>query len=456
GYKLTEGGQESEGQLIECGQMYHPVDFAGFDVVSVLSLDLAGGLDVGAGTGVLAAGQTVYASADRFYVATNNWIAPTVAGDTAIEPAPADFTTQIHAFDNTGDTASYVASGEVDGMLLNQFSMDESDGYLRVITTEGSPWGAQESSETFLTVLDEVDRDLVTVGRVGGLGKGESLYSARLMDDIGFAVTFRQIDPFYVLDLSDPKAPKVAGELKLPGFSTYLHPIGEDLVLGVGKDATEEGAVTGFKVSLFSVADPTKPVELDSWVTDNADSAAEYDHRAFQYLPDRNLVVLPLRSWSGEFNGAVLLEVGETSLTEVGRITHVRPDEGPKTDCTQLTEDDLTSETSELYWMVREAAAVVQVCEPGDDPGYGGFYCDPVPLAEVKNWGLSTDELEGLEDRFALESTVELCWPGDDNWRLQIQRSIIIGDELWTMSWDRLQANDLGTFEATGAVDLQG
>ena len=111
--------------------------------------------------------------------------------------------------------------------------MDEHDGYLRIVTTTGSPWSEQNQSESQLIVMEEQGKSLVQVGQVGGLGKGESLYSVRLLDDVGFAVTFRQIDPFYVIDLSDPVNPEVVGELKIPGFSTYLHPVDENIVLGI-------------------------------------------------------------------------------------------------------------------------------------------------------------------------------------------------------------------------------
>ena len=114
------------------------------------------------------------------------------------------------------------------GTLLNQFSLDEHEGYLRVVTTEGSPWDRRNLSESQLVVLEESDDILRRVGRVGGLGKGESVFSSRLMGDRGFIVTFRQVDPLYVVDLSDPAEPRVTGELKIPGFSSYLHPVGDD------------------------------------------------------------------------------------------------------------------------------------------------------------------------------------------------------------------------------------
>lgn len=388
-------------------------------------------------------------------MATTKWIEPDVTDDTDIARWSENYTTQIHSFDNTGAEAEYLASGDVKGSLLNQFSLDESDGFLRVVTTNGSPWDEDNASETFLSVLEERGDRLEQVGQVGGLGKGESLYSARLLDDVGFAVTFRQIDPFYVLDLSDPKAPTVSGELKLPGFSTYLHPIGEDRVLGVGRDATEEGQVTGFKVSLFSVSDPANPVELASWTAGNAESPAEYDHRAFQYLPEQGIAVVPLRSWNGgDLNGAVLLRIGDSEITEVGQVTHVRPGGEPTTTCTELTGEDFPSESSELHYMASEGYGRVQVCGPGDEAGYGSFYCDPIPLEKLEDWGVPTEEADALRQRFDSESTVEMCWPSDDGWREQIQRSLLVGDTLWTMSIGHLQGNRLDGLDLVGSVEI--
>ncbi len=206
-----------------------------------------------------------------------------------------DYETDLHAFAIApGERTEYVASGTVRGSLLNQFSLDEYEGYLRVISTDSSPWDESNQSETSLVVLQEQNDRLAIVGEVGGLGKGETLFSARLMDDIGFAVTFRQTDPFYVLDLSEPTNPRISGELKIPGVSTYLHPIGDRMVLGLGQDATEDGRTTGLKLSLFDVSDPTDPREVSVWTLPDSYSPAEHDHRAFQMFG--STAIVPVRT----------------------------------------------------------------------------------------------------------------------------------------------------------------
>ncbi len=284
-YELTGNGVSDAGPLLACGRMQHPAEFSGFEVISVLDLDLSSGLatsfDPNSPVGVLAGGQTIYSSNDRFYVATTKWAGADLASDETLRRSWSEnYETDLHAFAIApGEPTEYVASGTVRGSLLNQFSLDEYQGYLRVIGTDGSPWDDRNQSETRLVVLQEQDDRLVAVGEVDGIGKGEQLFSARLMDDIGFAVTFRQTDPFYVLDLSEPTDPRIAGELKIPGVSTYLHPVGDHMVLGIGQDATEEGFQTGLKLSLFDVSDPSDPREVSVWTLPDSNSPAEWDHR---------------------------------------------------------------------------------------------------------------------------------------------------------------------------------
>lgn len=455
-YELTTADGSERGALLDCDSLHHPAEFSGFDVVSVLSFDLDNGLDRGQGAGVLASGQTVYASTDRFYVATTQWAGEEIVDGDFVEWNET-YTTDIHAFSISPDEpATYVASGMVSGSLLNQFSMDEHEGYLRIITTDGSPWDERNLSETSLVVLDESDGVLTQVGSVGGIGKGESLYSARLLDDIGFAVTFRQIDPFYVLDLSDPTNPMVTGELKIPGFSTYLHPIDADYVLGIGQDATERGGTLGLKVSLFSVADPANPKEIDSWTMRNANSPAEWDHRAFQFLPEEGIAIVPFTTSSGDRDGAVLLQVDDETISEVGRVTHQSPADEPTTDCDVIDGSNFPEDT-ELFWMTQEGGHM-QLCDSNDNGGYGDWYCDVIPLDDLRYWGPEEQMTELIDDLVGGDpdpkDRIEMCWPGGGNYRLQIQRSFVIGGTLWTMSPSQIQANDFDDLSVIGAVGI--
>ena len=217
-------------------------------------------------------GEIVYASERHLFVATNQW--SNVRGDT-VEPSPR---TLIHEFDITDPRrAAYRVSGEVRGTVLNQFSMSEYGGHLRVATTEQDPNG-RGTGESRVFVLKDNGQTLGTVGDVGGLGRGERIYAVRFIGDVGYVVTFRQVDPLYTLDLSNPSRPRVVGELKILGYSAYLHPIGPDLLLGVGQDATPEGRTRGTQVSVFDVSDPASPRLLHQRSLGQGQSPAEFDH----------------------------------------------------------------------------------------------------------------------------------------------------------------------------------
>ncbi len=219
------------------------------------------------------------------------------------------------------------------GFLLGQFSMSEHDGFLRVATTEGPAWWdafAARESESRVTVLTERGDVLEPVGEVTGLGRGERIYAVRFLGDVGYVVTFRQVDPLYAIDLSDPIRPAVTGELKILGYSAYLHPVGEGLLLGIGQDATPEGRTLGTQVSLFDVSDPAHPLLLDRRPLSLGSSEAEYDHHAFLWWPQTRLAVLPVEAvrydeLTGEpisLGGAAGLQVGRTALSELGRLMH--------------------------------------------------------------------------------------------------------------------------------------
>ncbi|MGH9004349.1 MAG: beta-propeller domain-containing protein, partial [Acidimicrobiia bacterium] len=228
----------------------------------------------------------------------------------------------------------------VDGTLLGQYAMDEHDGHLRVATTSGPAFGGAEAeaqtSESHVLVLDPGNGALETVGSVSGLGRGETIRGVRFLGDVGYVVTFRQTDPLYTVDLSDPAAPRVVGELKIPGYSAYLHPVGEGLLLGVGQDATDTGRRTGAQVSLFDVSDPAQPRRLDQVDLGQGSSAAEFDHHAFLWWEPKGLAVIPLQTYEPAYGSVAvgLSVVPGRGLGEAGRVTHPRgaPGDGGKVD----------------------------------------------------------------------------------------------------------------------------
>jgi len=386
-YALDSEQGTSRGRLAECDQVHAPTEFAGFGSLTVLTIDLAAGLTPGDGVSVIANGETVYASTDNLYVATNRYVdAAAVTGQgtsTEAQPIPVepdstiggpvppfgqpevDYTTQIHKFSIDADgPADYQASGSVPGHVLNQYSMSEHEGDLRIATTDGTPWSANEQSSSAVSILRQQDDELEIIGTVGDLGRGERIFAVRFMGDTGYVVTFRQTDPLYTLDLSDPTDPKAVGELKIEGYSAYLHPVGENLLLGVGQDATVEGLTLGTQVSLFDVSDPANPTRTHQYTiggrdgTKGSSSEIEWDARAFLYWPATGLAMIPFEAWDWSpnvtseseamSNGAIGLRIDEQSgITEVGRVTHQRgtpprePDYGQGEEWTEESEIDL-------------------------------------------------------------------------------------------------------------------
>lgn len=346
-FVLEDGGGQTlaEGTLLDCGSARHPEEFGGFGMLTVLTLDLTQGLDGSVAqrsVGVLSDGETVYASSDSLYVATQRWVdwwgLEQLAATERAEITEGHVT-QIHRFDITGtDRAEYRSSGEVPGWLLNQFSMDEYAGHLRVASTDAPPFWDTQESESMVTVLAEREGRLVQTGRVAGLGEGERIFAVRFMGERGYVVTFRQVDPLYVVDLSDPTAPAVTGELKIRGYSAYLHPLADDLLLGVGQDATEQGAIKGTQLSLFDVSDPSSPRRISQVQIGEGSSEAEWDHHAFLYWEPEGLVVVPLNvyRWNEDaqrdesFFGAQAVRVRDGELSLLERLNH--QDGGTTTD----------------------------------------------------------------------------------------------------------------------------
>lgn len=275
-------------------------------------------------TAVQADGQIVYATADRLFVATSRWgsRAATLrsAGDQEV-------TTEVHAFDTTDpDQVRYVGSGSVTGYIYGRWALSWHAGALRIATTTQPPsrGPSRGQSESSMVVLRESAGGLREVGRVDGLGKGEVIQAVRYFGDLATVVTFRRTDPLYVLDLSDPTAPRVTGELKVTGFSSYLHPIGDDRLLGIGMEADPRtGRTTGVQVSTFDLSEASNPVQLDRLQLGRGHSVALQDSRAFGYDPASRLAVLPLQTYSrgGPSSYGLGLRVHpDGHLSEVGRL----------------------------------------------------------------------------------------------------------------------------------------
>jgi hypothetical protein len=378
---FDENGDGSFGEMwepLDCRSVAAPTDFAGLGISWLATIDLRAGTSPVGAAGVVSQGGTVYSSASNLYLATTVWDWTNSTNTAPVDDAPP---TTIHQFalDPTG-AATYVASGEVEGTLLNQFSMSELDGDLRVATTVND-WNGSRPSESFVQVLRPDGGELTTIGKVGGLGLTEQIYAVRFLGTQAYVVTFRQTDPLYVIDLADPTAPRLAGELKIPGYSAYLHPVGDGLLLGVGQDATEGGRTIGTQLSLFDVRDPSNPQRISTLMIGGW-SDAEWDHHAFLYWPEDGTIVIPSSPWWGG-------------------------------------------------------------CSPE-------MACLADAFGRNGGGGLVVAELDGTElrGRGVIEQPVDTsgCWN-------PLQRSMVIGDQLVAVGFDRLQTADRTTLDPGDSVE---
>lgn len=314
----------------DCGSLARPAQFSGLNLTSVLTFDTDSSdptTPVDA-FGLVSDAVNVYSSTDNIYVATQQWQNWGAVPEGEWDRVAGFTTTEIHRFDLSDPSAvSYQGSGEVAGWLYSQWAMSESGGYLRVASTTQSPWWGQrpETTQSIVSVLGIEESGLVQVGAVTGLGVTEQIYAVRFIGDKGYVVTYRQVDPLYVIDLSDPRDPAVAGELKIPGYSAYLHPINDHLLLGVGQDGDLEGRTIGTQVALFDVTDPTAPTQIDKLTLPGAYSGAEWDHHAFLYWPesdDAGLVVIPIQGGDndGWWQGSLAVDVDSGGVREVGQL----------------------------------------------------------------------------------------------------------------------------------------
>ena len=382
-YALTAGSMRRTGR-VDCAATSHPVaaTYSGTSMLTVLTFDLTGdSLGDGRPVTVVADGDTVYSNGSSLYIANDRqWsvppadaVPPPAAGrgaragaapDRVAAAAPATATataagpsalpqqyTGLYKFDISGPGRPvYEASGTVPGWLLGssgtaQYALSEWDGALRVATTTDGAfagWSGQPP-QSAVYVLEQAGGMLVIIGKVGGLGQGEQIYAVRFAGPVGYVVTFRQTDPLYTIDLSDPARPRVAGELLLSGYSAYLDPVDATHLIGIGQHANAQGQAQGTQISLFDVSDLAAPVRLAVYHLRFGHSEAEFDPHAFLYWPASRLLVIPVQlppavtpepaPGTGSVpqsattplwpvSEAVVLHVGDHAITRLGTITH--------------------------------------------------------------------------------------------------------------------------------------
>jgi hypothetical protein len=249
-------------------------------------LDLANPTAPATGTAIVGVADTMYQNSNAMVLASTGF-----DGDYN-NPS---YSTYVHAFDLQGlPLPAYKASGVVHGRIHGQFAVDEKDGFVRVVTTTGEQW-SQQGTANHLFVLENLEGTLQVAGDAGDFAKNEQVYAVRYVGDTAYVVTFRQTDPLFAIDLSNPRSPSIIGELHIPGFSEYMHPLGTTHLLTVGRDADPNtGWSQNLALQVFDVTDRTDPKLAHKVVFESGGaSVAEYDHKAFTYFDDRQLLAIP-------------------------------------------------------------------------------------------------------------------------------------------------------------------
>jgi uncharacterized secreted protein with C-terminal beta-propeller domain len=343
--------------------------------------------------------ENIYASEQNLYVASTDW-----SGGYYPSPAYNSSNTKLYKFALENGKISYSSEGLVPGTILNQFSMDEFRGNFRIATTQNDWVMGKNKMSNNVYVLDS---GLKTLGKLENIAPGEKIYSTRFLGNRGYMVTFKSIDPLFAFDLTNPRAPKILGELKIPGYSDYLHPYDENHLIGFGKDVDPAEAeknpdfiyytaVKGFKMGLFDVTDPAKPKEMFKEIIGDQGSYSEllYNHKALLFDKAKNLIAFPI------------------SVTQNCAIAN---------NC-QLTANYPTTNFIGAYV-------------------YG---------LDLQNGFKLKAKITHLND----QESSDLLKNGYGNWEKSIQRILYIGDTLYTVSQGAVKANALSDFRELKMIDL--
>ncbi len=276
----------------------------------------------------LGSAENVYASLDNLYLTFTDYEYTNV-GQGVIYVPNYKVNTAIYKYELNKGVVNYKTKGIVEGKIINQFSLDEYNGDLRIATTIGEMWDLTNVSRNNIFILDE---NLNKISELTGLAEGERIYSTRFAGERIYMVTFKQIDPFFVIDASDPLNPMVLGELKIPGFSTYMHILDENHVLGFGKDTIERDGFTqigGVKLSLFDVTNPMVPIESKVEIigTSGTYSELEYNHKALMISLSKGIMAFPISvasetPYSINFIGAYVYDVSDSDFVFRGTVSH--------------------------------------------------------------------------------------------------------------------------------------
>lgn len=306
-YLDTATSNETKSINFDC--IYYIPEFEDTNYLNIVAFNITNNQEANVES-YLGAGEEIYASKENLYVTKTKYDYE--------RKNKTSITTEIYKFNLNNANCTFAKTGDVPGSVLNQFSMDECNGYFRIATTDSTSWNS-ESNTNNLYVLNE---NLETIGKIEGLAKGERIYSVRFMGNRAYMVTFVETDPLFVIDLSNPTTPTVLGELKIPGYSKYLHPYDETHLIGIGEDTEvvnygygDRVVTNGMKMAMFDVTDPNNPQELYNVKIGEKGTYSEllYNHKALLFSKEKNIIAFPIsiteNDYKVTFQGAIVYGV---------------------------------------------------------------------------------------------------------------------------------------------------
>ena len=342
----AEGNSTSRNPLIEPEDFMQPDESRGGSIVSIVSFDLDNPTEEFHSLGLIADADTVYASTRALYIASSKWNLGIFASEN-----DEYFKTYIYKFSLINENVTYDGTGDVNGIILNQFSLGEYNDVLRIATSTGT-WGSGLKSNIYC--LEVIDNKLEIIGELEGLAPGEDIYAARFIGTRGFLVTFVKVDPLFTIDLTDPSNPVVAGELKVPGYSDYIHPLGSDHLITIGKDTLVENGNTwyqGLQLSIFDISDFSNPQLLHKELIGDRGTTSEAldNHKAFTFWAENNLLAIPVEFYEHQTEPAYPYTYGEHTFTGL-YVYRVTVDDGFEYLGRINTEPDTTQTYYGEYW----------------------------------------------------------------------------------------------------------
>ena len=306
-YLDTATSNETKSINFDC--IYYIPEFEDTNYLNIVAFNITNNQEANVES-YLGAGEEIYASKENLYVTKTKYDYE--------RKNKTSITTEIYKFNLNNANCTFAKAGDVPGSVLNQFSMDECNGYFRIATTDSTSWNS-ESNTNNLYVLNE---NLETIGKIEGLAKGERIYSVRFMGNRAYMVTFVETDPLFVIELSNPTTPTVLGELKIPGYSKYLHPYDETHLIGIGEDTEvvnygygDRVVTNGMKMAMFDVTDPNNPKELYNVKIGEKGTYSEllYNHKALLFSKEKNIIAFPIsiteNDYKVTFQGAIVYGV---------------------------------------------------------------------------------------------------------------------------------------------------